>query len=160
LAFFKSLFSPEICEFLAESFTHNVPTSPDASGSRFVPFSTKEIYQFVGVLLRISIEPPSTLKAEIRGSKSMGMTTNRWQNMRRAVDFDPLKFFQLLNKNFKKNWKPGQFGTLDETIWPWKGKHPKTVFIERKPNPCGFNVLTLCFPSTRTGRPYCYHFVS
>jgi hypothetical protein len=87
------------------------------------------------------------------------MSENQWEKIRKAVDFSHAKLFRLLNENFKKCWQPGGVGSLDETIWPWKGKHEKTVFIERKPNPFGFKVLSLCFSSTRTNRPYCYHFI-
>jgi len=156
---FKMLFSPEICSFLADSFTNSIPTSPDARQSRFEPFSAVEIYQFIGSLLQVAVEPPPTLKAGIRSSKSLGMSKNRWETIRRGISYNPSKLFTLLNDNFKKHWKPGGVGSLDETIWPWKGKHPRTVFIERKPNPSGFKVLTLCFQSTRTSHPYCYHFV-
>ena len=48
---------------------------------------------------------------------------------------------------------------LDECMWPWTGNHPAVVFIPRKPNPPGFKVHCLCVQSTRTERPYCFHFI-
>lgn len=44
-------------------------------------------------------------------------------------------------------------------MWPWQGKHWGKVFIERKPNPHGFKILTFCITSAITNRPYLWHMI-
>ena len=44
-------------------------------------------------------------------------------------------------------------------MWPWQADHSTVVYMPRKPSDYGVKVLTLCFNSTYSGRPYCFHFV-
>ena len=69
-----------------------------------------------------------------------------------ALHFNIATWFSKLNFQIKQNIKAEEIATLDETMWPQTGDNVATVHIERKPEPDGFKVLSLCLQLTKSSR--------
>jgi len=81
-----------------------------------------------------------------------------FEKILKNLHYRPQMLFDMLNSAFKAPLLLHGYGSFDESIWPWEGKHERTVHIERKPNPDGFKIFVLAVQITEIERPYCVYF--
>lgn len=98
------------------------------------------------------MEPSATFDKFIKDVHQKGMKQRQLVGFIGHLAFGFKLWFQKLNESIRQAMTIGGYAVLDEMMWPWKGKHVAVVFIERKPNPEGFKVLSLCIQLTCSGR--------
>jgi hypothetical protein len=157
---FRSLLNDELLDELVDSFNTNVPVTRDSPRGRpRKRFTRHEVLMFVVILLFARISGHSEIQEYRKGLPQKTLSERRFKSMYSAFTFDLESFTKKVNELLKKVFIPGGNASWDETMWGWKGGHWALVFIERKPTPFGFKILTLCLVSKLTGRPYLWHFI-
>jgi hypothetical protein len=157
---FRSLLNDDILDELVKKFNANVPVARESSvGRPKKPFTKHEVLMFIVILLFARISGYSAIEEYREGLPQRTLTSKRFRKMYAAFTIDLESLTEKINSLLKKAFNPGGNASWDETMWAWEGDHWALVFIERKPTPFGFKILTICFVSKVTGRPYLWHFV-
>ena len=152
---FKQILTDNTCGWLASEVKFRITADTPSTISQHGTFTIDEMRKLLVTFLLAIVEPATTWTSFVRKEDRQGVSCRRLERFIKYLGFDTATWFKLLNKDIKGVIKPGEEGALDETMWPWLGDHPTTVHIERKPEPDGFKVLTLCLQLTYSERYVC-----
>ena len=77
------------------------------------------------------------------------ISLNKWKQITSFFPFDLWAVVDTINSNFKQQFIVCDHISLDESMWPWRGEHPASKYIERKPEPWGFKVIAIAGVCTK-----------
>lgn len=77
-------------------------------------------------------------KEFFRGKTRLKVPCNKFKWFFKFLEFDPKQFFILMNHGIKFCIKPEIKANLDKSIWPCLKSHFSALYIEKNPNPDGF----------------------
>ena len=75
--------------------------------------------------------------------KKIGMPLERYQSLKKIIRFDSEWLERYLNAKFKDSWNPGKIYTVDETLFPFKGKWVGIQHIRGNLMPRELNCISL-----------------
>ena len=81
------------------------------------------------------------------------MTFSRFQQLKMSISFDDEFLTKYINFKFRDLWNVGLILTVDETLFPFKGRYRYKQHIKGKPDSTGLKIFLLCDDSG-----YCYSF--
>ncbi|XP_054746362.1 piggyBac transposable element-derived protein 3-like [Anastrepha obliqua] len=136
---------------------------PEAEPKTWKKVTLSEMYAFVGVLImtganRINAESaPDLWSVENCPLYRASMGINRFQAILRFIRFDdgntraqrlvtdkaaPIsELWTMMNYNFEQSYKPSEYLTVDEQLFPYRGRTRFTQYIPSKPAKYGIKVL-------------------
>jgi hypothetical protein len=100
----------------------------------------------------------STEVLELFRDSQVQVSANRLEKIHKHTPSNVQKLIDQVNLDLKECIRPAGSGALDETMWPWRGKHPAVVYIPRKPKSTGFKVQTIVFLLAYSSRPFAFAF--
>jgi hypothetical protein len=109
------------------------------------------------VLMRGLLGQKVKLKDAFRES-GLQTSGNRLEKIHELLPESLNPLYDQVNKDMQECIRPCGSASLDETMWPWKGSHPATVFIPRKPHKTGFKVQTIVFRLAYTNLSFAWAF--
>jgi hypothetical protein len=149
---FELVFPNSTCDWLASEINQQINMNRVQKSADGGPLTGDDITLTVATLLLAIVEPSTTFDQFVKNTHRKGIKQRALDQFIQHLAFDPKLWFQKLNESIIQAVTTGGFAALDEMMWPWKGKHVAVVFIERKPHPYGFKVLSLCIQLTHSGR--------
>lgn len=136
----------------------------------FKPFLEHEIDAFLGILIIAGVHKSNKEHlSDLWKSDSIPliratMPRNRFQMLLRCIRFDnentretrsqtdkaaPIRdIWTMINSNLHKNYKPSESITVDEQLFPYRGKTKFTQYIPSKPSKYGIKVFWACDSET------------
>jgi len=149
---FELIFPNSTCEWLGDQISKQLGINKVAKSSGTGQLTGEDITKTVATLLLAIVEPSATFDGFVKNTNRKGIKQHALDRFIRHLAFDLKVWFQKFNVSIREAVTTGNHVALDEMMWPWKGKHVGSVFIERKPNPEGFKVLSLCIELSCSGR--------
>jgi hypothetical protein len=151
-AIFDLVFPNSTCDWLASEINKQIGINKVQKSADGGPLTGDDVTLTVGTLLLAIVEPSTTFDQFVKNTQRKGIKQRALDQFIHHLVFEPKLWFQKLNESIKQVVTKGGFAALDEMMWPWKGKHVAIVYIERKPHPLGFKVLSLCIQLSHSGR--------
>ncbi|XP_043065149.1 piggyBac transposable element-derived protein 4-like [Drosophila ficusphila] len=185
---FKKLFTPNISLIIisetnrygGEAVQSWNQAHPDSKRKHWVDLSSTELDAFVGILLAMGASHNNMQKAsDLWRSDALpifrsAMSYHRFRVLTRYIRFDNGRtrelrkrvdkaaairdIWKLLNENLKDNYDPHENVTIEEQLFPYRGKTKFTQYIPSKPAKYGIKVWWACDSRTRyplQGKLYC-----
>lgn len=139
---------------------------PEAEPETWKKVTLSEMYAFIGVLImtganRSNAEcAPDLWSVENCPLYRASMGINRFQAILRFIRFDddntraqrlvtdkaaPIsELWTMMNYNFEQSYKPSEYLTVDEQLFPYRGRTRFTQYIPSKPAKYGIKVWWVC----------------
>lgn len=149
--------------------------NPDKPAKKWIRIDEEELRAFFGILLTIGINKSNLERLDLLWRKNAyplykaTMSAKRFRNIIRFIRFDqqntratritndkaaPIsEIFQMLVDNLRINYKPSENITVDEQLFPFRGRTRFTQYIPSKPAKYGIKVWWAC--DAKTFYPLC-----
>ena len=171
---FKRIFSNEMCDIIIREtnrkatkvYSNYNKENPTKTQKQWKPLTSEEFDAFLGIIITAGVRlsnfehTKELWKTDAYPLYRASMPINRFWQLNRFLRFDNdatrndrLKtnkaaaiadIFEMLNTNLRSNYKPSDSLTIDEQLFPFRGRTKFTQYMPSKPSKYGIKVWWIC----------------